>query len=370
MNIDGINISKGSKALCLHLTNDNGECGRRVRYTTIKHDRTFTCNDVYDAPERVECSALFEGYSPVLYLEGPTFIFSRTPHFPHFLEEVASGANWLANNNLSYFSHALIDESGGACQTHSTYRTGSWAPMGSPLSRTLQMAMIQTIARGIVFSWGIREKRSVCFGKTYRKWQMMTPDLCSGSGCRIEYFDNPAICASYRRRMMKLFNVLEPRVDRLRVLILQRFSGGRLISNLADIRHLSSLKQLNLTFDYRSLEGMSVGDQVREFAYADILIAHHGAAIALASLMRRRGLVIEIFNYNVKCDFFDYLYRGCGLNWERLVNTNGTRYSDFLHCNGNNRKDDSDNASVDLAAIAKIIETHVKGKGMSWSSAR
>jgi hypothetical protein len=60
--------------------------------------------------------------------------------------------------------------------------------------------------------------------------------------------------------------------------------------------------------------------QVREFARADILIAHHGAAIALASLMRPGSLVIEVFNYRVECDYFRRLYEGCGLKWQQVVN--------------------------------------------------
>jgi len=353
--------SKTNSVLCFHSTHDIGECGRAIRYTRIRQGRKFSCGDVYDVPERPGCRAGFDGYTPLLYLEGPTFVFSRTAHFPHFLEEVASGANWLARNNLSYFSHALIDETGGTCQTHGAYRSGSWAPAGSPLNATLQIAMIRTIAKGVVFSWGIRKNRSVCVGEPYRKWRMQTPDLCSENGCQVEYFDNPAICAEYRKRMMQLFGIPERKFRRQNLLIVQRFSGGRVITNLDSLLKLDSFRQLNLNVSYTSLEGLDVEEQVRIFSTADILIAHHGAAIALSSLMRPGGLVIEIFNYNVKCDFFDYLYKGCGLKWERLLNTNGTKHLPYLGCNGNNRKDGSENAAVDLTAISNIIHEHVRG---------
>lgn len=352
--------SLSSQVLCFHLTGDKGECGPALRYTRIKDGRMSSCRDVYDVPTRPGCRAGFEGHAPILNFEGPTFVFSRTPHFPHFLEEVASGANWLAQNNLSYFSHALIDETGGTCQTHASYKSGSWAPAGFPLNRTLQVAMMRTIARGVIFSWGLRKNRSVCLGEPYRKWQTQTPDLCTSSGCHIQYFDNPTICATYRHRMMQHFGISERSYGRHHVLILQRFSGGRIITNLGDLIELDSFKQLELNVTYTSLEGMDAETQVREFSNADILIAHHGAAIALSSLLRPGGLVIEIFNYNVKCDFFDYLYKSCGLKWERLVNLNGVMHLPYLGCNGNNRKDNSENAAVDLMAIYDKIQAHVR----------
>jgi len=41
---------------------------------------------------------------------------------------------------------------------------GSWVSAGSPLTETLQYLMLQTISKGIVFTWGLRPRRTVCFG--------------------------------------------------------------------------------------------------------------------------------------------------------------------------------------------------------------
>ena len=80
---------------------------------------------------------------PVLYLEGPTFVINRTPHFPHFLEEISHALTWLARENKSYFEHVLVTEGGGACASFNSYLPGLWAPNGSPLKNTLQFLMLQ-----------------------------------------------------------------------------------------------------------------------------------------------------------------------------------------------------------------------------------
>jgi hypothetical protein len=97
---------------------------------------------------------------PVLYLDGPTFIINRTPHFPHFLEEISHALTWLARENMSYFDHVLVTDGGGACVSFNSYVPGLWAPKGSPLQNTLQFLMLQTISKGIVFTWGLRPQRT------------------------------------------------------------------------------------------------------------------------------------------------------------------------------------------------------------------
>ena len=195
-------LNREEDALCLHWQHRPGddECvyDFTLRYTSLKElypsadgaesagapmlqqagapmlQQIFTCdtmqsfsvtNDTFSP----DCSNGFQGSSQVLYLEGPTFLFSRTPHFPHFLEEVMDAMTYLLEHNVTRFEHAVIDTAGGACVSFDSYVTGQWAPSGSPLGETLQILMLQTVASGIVFSWGLRPGKSVCFGSPWRR---------------------------------------------------------------------------------------------------------------------------------------------------------------------------------------------------------
>jgi hypothetical protein len=294
----------------------------------------------------------------VLWIDGPTFVFHRTAHFPHFLEEVASGANWLFKNNISYFSAAVIDEAGGTCVTHDDYRVGHWAPSGSPISESLQMAMMRTIAKVVVFSWGVREGKSVCVGNP---WRDPTLEFNLGS-----FFGHSVICSRFRKRTMELLGIEEPEDNiLLKVLVLQRFSGGRNVKNLADLLKLGLQKELNLTFRFSTLDGMGTKEQMTQFVHAGVVIAHHGAALTLAALMKPGSLVIEIFNYQTSCHFFSSLATSCGVHLVQVFNRHGTNYGPN-RCNGNidwkDRQSHVDAASVDLTEISMILRKHVKSR--------
>jgi hypothetical protein len=351
---EGFNVSH---SLCFYLrTVSGGPCGRgSLGYTHVRKELTFSCGDVLEVPGRAGCSAGFGGpRSAVLYIDGPTFVLHRTTHYPHFLEEVASGANWLFKNNISYFSAAVIDESGGTCETHAGYRSGSWAPSGSPVNESLQIAMMKTIAKVIVFPWSVRKGKSVCVGKPWRD-----PTLESKRHSE-RFFGHPSICSRFRKRAMDLFGIAEPEGGIMqRVLVLQRPSGGRVVTNLADLMTLGLQKELNLTFRYSTLDGMSAKEQFTEFARAGVVVAHHGAALALAVLMKPGSLIIEIFNYQTSCDFVSSLVISCGVQIAQVFKRNGTNYGPH-RCNGNNRKDGSDDNSVDLTEISKILHNHLK----------
>jgi hypothetical protein len=349
-----------SRVMCFHYRSmDGGECGRgTLSYSFIQNEKKFTCRKLFDGlglpvPESAGCSPGFDSFTPLLFLDGPTYLFSRTAHFPHFLEEVVTGANWLAKHNLSYFSHAVIDENGGNCHTHGEYRSGSWAASGSPLNQSLQIAMMKTIAKVIVFSWGVRQKKSVCVGNP---WRASSEEIWPPP-----WFDNPSVCSKYRSRMMKLLDIEEASPSgKLRVLILQRFSGGRVVVNLEDMGKLGLELELNVTLRYTSLHGLSLKEQVQEFSQADIVIGHHGAGLALAACMKPRSLVIEIFNYMATCNFFTNLGKRCELKWEQVFNSKGNHYPGLPHqCNGNNMKDGSDDAPVNLHEVSKILRRHV-----------
>jgi hypothetical protein len=290
----------------------------------------------------------------VLYIDGPTLILHRTAHYPHFLEEVASGANWLFKNNISYFSAAVIDESGGTCETHAGYRSGSWTLSGSSINESLQIAMMRTIARVVLFSWSVHEGKSVCVGNPWRD-----PTL-EFKGHPERFFGHQLICSRFRKRVMELCGIAEPEGSIMqRVLVLQRPSGGRVVANLADLMNLGLQKEFDLTMRYSTLDGMSAKEQMTQFVRAGVVVAHHGAALALASLMKPGSLVIEIFNYETSCDFVSSLVTSCGVHIAQVFNRHGTSYGPN-RCNGNNRKDSSDDASVDLTEISRILRRHLQ----------
>lgn len=348
-----------SHVLCFHSrTTSGGICGRgSVSYTHIRQDQVFTCGDVLDVPARPGCSMGFGDApepAPSLLIKGPSFIFHRTAHLPHFLEEVASGANWLHRNNMSHFSVAVIDETGGTCATHPGYRSGSWAPTGSPISESLQIAMAKTIAKAVIFSWGVRPKQSVCVEAPWRDAHLERKRHSE------RFFGHPLICARFRERALAGLGVAYARRSTaLHVLVLQRSSGGRRVRNLADLATIGLQQELNLTFRFSSLDGFSAQDQARELAQADVLVAHHGNAVTLAIFMPPGSLVVEIFNYMTTCDFFQGLLLPCGTNVVQLFNKNGTNYGRG-RCNGNNRKDSSDDASADLTEISRVLRRHVQ----------
>ena len=351
---EGFNVSH---SLCFYLrTVSGGPCGRGLLgYTHVRKERTFTCGDVLDSPGRTGCSAGFGGpRSKVLFIDGPTYVFSRTTHYPHFLEEVASGANWLFINNMSYFSAAVIDASGGTCETHARYRSGSWAPSGSPIHESIQIAMMRTIAKVIVFSWSVGEGKSVCLGNP---WRDPAVEL---KGPSERFFGHALICARFRKRALELLHIGEPdgKMEQ-KVLLLQRSSGGRNVQNLVELPTLGLQKELNLTFRYSTLDGMSTKEQMTEFAHAGVVVAHHGAALALAALMKPGSLVIEIFNYQTSCEYFPGLLTKCGVQVVQVFNRHGTNYGPN-RCNGNNRKDASDDAFVDLTEISRILHKHAQ----------
>jgi Glycosyltransferase 61 len=356
-------------ALCFHLKPSGEEkweklphahsCrkDRVLRYTSVRPSQVFSCGDPFDIPGRAGCETGFDGFQPVLRLKGPSFILSRTSHFPHFLEEVADGANWLKINNISYFEHALIDISGDTCKVFGDYQSGSWMPNGSPLSATLQIAALKTITRGIVFSWAIRDGRTVCLDRPWREPGIERSTVAPS-------FFQKDVCYSFRRNMMKIYGIVEPKSHErgVQVVILQR-SGDRVVTNLGDLLNHSEMKALNVTMRLISLgkgKLTTAEAQVREFLEADVLIAHHGAGNTLAALMRPGSLVLELFNYKCTCHYFDNLAAGCALQWKQLFNQQGKTY-DHL-CNGNNRKDESDNGLVDIQMVVKTLHFYIQSR--------
>jgi hypothetical protein len=315
---------------------------------------------------------------PVLYLEGPTFILHRAPHFPHFLEEISDALTWLARQNESYFEHVLVTEGGGACVSFNSYVPGLWAPTGSPLTETLQYLMLQTISKGIVFTWGLRPRRTVCFGSPTGR-NIGLPGPLRGrqqphTGPSSQYFQHPMVCPAFRSRISDLLRVpltpaRGPERRRLRVLVLQRVSGGRVVTNLHEILSRPELQAPH--FDVHFVElgkgaTASAAQQMRQFVPADILVGHHGAAISLSILMAPGSLVIEILNYRTYCRYFDDLFVGCGLFWERLFYQYGNRYkgilmSDKCGCQGSNSKDSRDDAPVDMDALVSKIMRYQNG---------
>ena len=211
--------------------------------------------------------------------------------------------------------------------------------------------MMKTISKQIVFSWGIQQGKSVCVGNPWRD-----PVLALQKHS-LRFFEDPSTCVLYQQRLMKILDITKPGISaNKRVLIIQRFSGGRVVINLSDLGKLGLERELNLTFRYSSLHKLSVKEQATEFAHADIVIAHHGAALAIASLMQPGSLVIELFNYRTTCEYFSTLGKSCNLKWEQVFNQHGKIYQN--KCNGNNQKDSSDDASVDLHEISRILRQH------------
>ena len=362
-------FSSSSPSLCFHLEPSTKQrvhapsCRKAMdlRYTSVRpnqiYNQVFTCGDPFDVPARTGCVKGFHGFLPVLQLKGPSFIFARTSHLPHFLEEVADAANWLARNNISLFEHVLIDISGFSCQVFDSYHGGSWMPRGSPLAATLQIAMLKTITRGIVFSWTIRDGRTICLDRPWRR-----PGITRNA--RNPAFFQKGVCSSFRRKLLRTYGVVEKNSlgEGIKVVVLQR-SSSRVVTNLGDLSRHSDILALNLTLRYVTLgQGptTTAESQFREFSDADVLISHHGAGITLAALMKPGGLVLELFNYKCTCKYFDGLASSFGLHKEQLFNPNGKNYSNS--CNGNNKKDHTDDGQVDIKAVATSLRYFLQSK--------
>jgi len=341
---EGFLLDGVEDVMCLHWHDNPGgnECvyDYSLRYTSIRATHSsdgqplllniFTCDRMQsfssiDDTLAVGCSNGFQGSSQVLYLEGPTFLFSRTPHFPHFLEEVADAMTYLLEHNLTRFEHAVIDISGGSCMSFDSYVTGLWAPSGSPLRETLQILMLQTVASGIVFSWGIRPGKSVCFGSPWRRptdWDAQNLQLehrlalmeeAFRNGTQHQFyqgwnarshlaesgtFQHPRVCARFRSRLSELLRPplnpiatgsgaetwlregvglggITPRREAgLRVLVLHRFAGGRVVTNLHGLAGRSEVRAMGAALRIVTLgtgRWTSARAQAREFLNADVV---------------------------------------------------------------------------------------------------
>ena len=268
-----VSAMNASHVLCFHLqTTSGGSCGKgTLGYTHLGSDGACTCGDVLDvcgSPccsakngcSAQNCSAGFGGFTPVLFVGGPTFIFTRTIHLPHFLQEVASAAKRLSQQTLSYFNTAVIDDTGGGCHTHGYYDAGSWAPHGSPIRESLQVLMMRTIAREVVFAWAIKPGKSMCVANPWREDAPLKEKRF--------FLEDPSTCERYRQRMMELVglqateDVTNSPWSRGVVLVLQRDSGGRVIRNLDDVSKLGLQAELNLTFHHLHLEDLTAEAQV------------------------------------------------------------------------------------------------------------
>jgi len=298
-----------------------------------------TCKDVHSAASKnylapflpsPGCTFDFQPteQEKVLLLNGPTLIVARSPHFPHWLEEISAALTWLAENDEIVFTNALVigDTKHQACWSFQQYVTGSWAPNGSPLRETLQIQLLQTVAKNIIFSWGLRPERVTCFESPW-----VSPLSCRGvERCGgATTWGHPLAATHFRSRVSTMLHPdlsSSPRSEfkppSYKVLVIQRFSGGRAVTNLHELLTREDVKKLPI--EEMKFVSMGEGDfksalqQTRAFLQADIVVAHHGSALALAPLLRRSSLVVEIFNYRTYCDCFDDLFGNLGLSWRRL----------------------------------------------------
>lgn len=368
-----------------------------VRYSGYGQNQTFeTCRDIHAAANRnwtapfspsPGCTLEFrtadeEDKEEKLIFEGPTLIVARSPHFPHWLEEISAALTWLAKNGEDAFRHVLIMGDEQACWSFPTYVTGSWAPNGSPLRETLQIQFLQTVAKGIVFSWGLRPNRDACFGSPWvsplacrRSFSPSSPswDECGHSTT----WGHPLVAVRFRSRIMSL---LHPDLStsshskharEYELLVIQRFSGGRKVTNLHELLTHEAISLLPIK-EMKYVQ-MGVGDfktvlqQSRAFLQAGVVVAHHGAVLALAPLLRPGSLVVELLNYRTYCDRFDLLFGNLGLAWRRLFYQHGNRYKGRRHdknyngCRGSGVKDARDNAPADLDAVATMLQQYMNG---------
>ena len=367
-----------------------------------------SCNDVHSAAARNQLAPFLpppgcafdrkeELPDKVLFFDGPTLILARTAHLPHWLEEISAALSWLAVNDAredARFAHALVigDDAHLACWSFQEYVTGSWAPNGSPLRETLQIQLLQTVAQGIVFSWGLHPGRVACFSSPWiapRSCRGVTEyDAPSARHCRrgsggIFSWGHPSAAPRFRARVAALLHpqiVVSPHLNHLKrqaykVLVLQRSAGGRVVTNLHELETQEVVKQLPIEeVTYAALgqgEFQSALQQTRAFLRADIVVGHHGGGNALAVLMRPSSLFVEIVNYRTYCDYFDDLFGSLGLAWRRIFFQHGRRYYGKHHgrrlgrqingCHGSNAKDAGDDAPVDIDALVWILQQYVSG---------
>ena len=345
-----------------------------------------SCNDVHSAAARNHLAPFLpppgcafdrkeELPDKVLFFDGPTLILARTAHLPHWLEEISAALSWLAINDEredARFAHALIigDDAHLACWSFQEYVTGSWAPNGSPLRETLQIQLLQTVAKGIVFSWGLHPGRVACFSSPWiaprscvgvTEYDAPSARHCSIGRGGIFTWGHPSVAPRFRARVSALLHphvVISPHFTRqaYKLLVLQRSSGGRVVTNLHELKTQEFMKELPFEeVTYASMgqgEFQSALQQTRAFLRADIVVGHHGAANALAVLMRPSSLFVEIVNYRTYCDLFDDLFGSLGLAWRRIFFQHGRRYYGKHHgrrlgrqingCHGSNADDVDD----------------------------
>jgi hypothetical protein len=113
----------------------------------------------------------------------------------------------------------MYDDRVVTCDSCDRYVTGGWAPTGSPLNLTIQLAMMRAVARGVVFSWAVREERTVCVDKPWTRLDTAHSDMEIGNVKKYDwevpyplYFErdqagNPSICSTWRSKMMQQYGL-------------------------------------------------------------------------------------------------------------------------------------------------------------------
>ena len=132
-------------------------------------------------------------------------------------------------------------------------------------------------------------------------------------------YEKKELCAHYfplfLNQLYERFSITpqENRSHKTTITLVQRTNRCRQITNLENLYQAlrGYCAHKNYALNVVNLEKASFGYQLQLMANTDIFIACHGATMTNGAFIRKHGIVIEIFPYGFKYDFFRSFITSC-----------------------------------------------------------
>ena len=302
---------------------------------------------------------------PTAIVAGKTRLFMRTPHLPHFLEEIAglwSNPDQTGLQNVLFLGeNKFVDP----CSNYDTYLNGGvgFMPNSKFLNKTIEYLLLQSLQATVFSSWGVGQDKRVCWADASwshpvggRSWDDAT-----------SWFAPPSLCQAFQAGVETALGLEHHgkggvKHSTRRLLIGHR--GHRGIDNLDELETRSEMAELSIT---ATTLGVSAGaviapEQIGLFREADVYVSAHGAAMALTSMMKPGSLVIEVFPFNTRmtCRYFSTLSEACEHQHVTIVASDVRNHSETPSCSAQHRNET--NVRTDINEIVQIITAWMEGR--------
>ena len=302
---------------------------------------------------------------PTAIVAGKTLLFVRTPHLPHFLEEI--GGLWSHPDQTGLHNVVFVGENKftDPCVNYDGYLNGGvgFMPNSKFLNKTVEYLLLRSLQATIFSSWGVGQDKRMC-------WADASWSETVGWGREpTSWFEhrNPALCQAFRAGVETALGLEQQgkggvKHSTRRLLIGHR--GHRGIANLEELETQPEMAEFSIT---AATLGVSAGavtalEQIGLFHEADVYVSAHGAAMALTSMMKPGSLVIEVFPFNTRmtCRYFSSLSEACEHQHVTIVASDVRNQSVHPSCSAQHRNET--NVLTDISELVQIITAWMDGR--------